>query len=380
MDSRRKRPQSATLGSRTKTLDVHAGQASSPLYSSPVHSFALRAQFRNKFGTAHVAWRVVAGTKTEIDRKALYIGLHRAGITLNQIQFETLWKLCDPEGSGLLTYGGFCAVFSSSDASASINRTAHGLRSGLRTKDGDYLGLSVEACVHDEADADNGTSLTFGAFERAVQRAKLNLGQEGIHSVWNSCVASTQPSNKLASHPQGFFHAKPKARTTRDVPHQLRQPFPDTGKGTCDTSRALPLAGGLPTRPSCRLAEPKWLDKAESLEQKMAAPTWQLRLEAESLDKAPPWKWLSPPMMCSVRAAGNHAPDTPVVQCALAIRVLREVVASSLVEESHMAKQHLAHQGPVDRAEEEFAAAKQLTAKHILGQWMSECERFNHLH
>lgn len=281
--------------------------------SSPVHNFAIRAQLRKKYGTAHVAWRVVAGTKTEVDRKTLYVGLYRAGIVLNQSQFEAVWKLCDPEESGLLGYGHFCSVFASSDASASIHRKVPTgkkatMRMGLRTSEGQYLGFSLEHCVYDAADSDNGTSLTFEAFERAVQRAKLNLGEDGIREVWSSCLAKAASPSKVTS--------------TSDLAHRYRQPFPDTGaRGTSDMSRKLPLAGGLPTRPSRRVPEAK------------------VEAQRDKYDGEP-----------------------PVVLCALALRELREVVASSLMRQSYLAQ-------PTKNTPNLETPAEQYTVDDLVSQW-----------
>eukprot|EP00746_Dinoflagellata_sp_MGD_P012829 gnl/MRDRNA2_/MRDRNA2_127477_c0_seq1.p1 gnl/MRDRNA2_/MRDRNA2_127477_c0~~gnl/MRDRNA2_/MRDRNA2_127477_c0_seq1.p1 ORF type:complete len:329 (-),score=68.93 gnl/MRDRNA2_/MRDRNA2_127477_c0_seq1:512-1498(-) len=306
MHSQPRRPQSAP---RAGTRILGAEEV-----SLPVHHFAIRAQLRKKYGTAHMAWRVMAGktpagkTKTEVDRKTLYVGLYKAGIVLDQVRFEALWKLCDPEGSGLLTYAEFCSVFASFDASASLNRSAQRLRSGLRTKEGKYVGLSLEACIYDEADAEKGTCLTFEALERAVQRSKLNLDEDGIREVWNSCTAAAQPVPKLKATPELAF--------------QQRQPFPDTGRGTCDGSRKLPLAGGLPTRPGRRVTQWKWLDKS----------------------------------------GDASSSDPQVVQCALVIRMMRDMVASSLVFEG---QQTFPPSVPVDLDK----PAEEPSAEDIMRQW-----------
>jgi len=304
MHSQTKRPQSASH--KTQIVGVRAEEA-----GSLVHNFAIRAQLRKKYGTAHVAWRVVAGTKAEVDRKTLYIGLYKAGIHLDQERFEAIWKLCDPEGAGLITYRDFCSFFAASDASISLNRSAQRLRTGLRTTEGRYLGFSLEACIYDEADADKGTCLTFGAFERAVRRARLNLGDDGIQEVWRSCLAAVQPS--------------PKSKATPELPFQQRQPFPDTGRGTIDGSRRLPLAGGLPTRPGRRLTE-------------------------------------NLPVSWSDKSSGTLSSDPPVVQCALAIRMLREMVASSLVFEGQWA---VPRSYPIDLEK----PAKEQTAEDIVKEW-----------
>lgn len=247
----------------------------------PLNHFAIRAQLRKRYGTAHAAWKAVARQSPEVDRETLYVGLYRAGIMIpDQSQFEALWAYCDPEGVGMLSYRNFCAAFAGSDASVSLHRRTpppssmsvqHGavLRSGVRVRhpadtskrcpdgskspvpprrsaEGQYLGTSLEACIHDEADCNNGTHLTLEALSRALQRARLNLGEEALTKVWDRCLAAPD------------LHAVVEPGSTTGVqepfPHFMRdsgrprEPFPNTGRGTLDTCCSLPLAGGLPTR------------------------------------------------------------------------------------------------------------------------------------
>lgn len=309
-----------------------------------ISHFAIRAQLRKRYGTVHTAWHAVSRKKPEVDRETLYVGLYRAGIIIpDPDQFEALWAYCDPEGVGALSYRTFCAAFANADASVSLHRrtpppgstsSQHGavLRSGARLKmpaditkrstgrpispprqsaDGEYLGTSVEACVHDEADVNNGTHLSFEALGRALQRANLGLGEKALHNIWDKCLAMPDfhacPAPEPAP-PSGVQEPYPFFMRCSGRP---REPFPNTGRGTSDLSSSLPLGGGcgqhggLPTRPGNRDLTPAML--------------------AES---------------CSG--------DASAVSCATAIRVLRDYTAKVLERQSWRAWRASCMTVPVD--------------------------------